>query len=291
MAIKKTILTLLKKLTTLSIFLSSLLSSQATHANETLAIETKPLSTLNKPQINAFFLGDSQTSGRAKEKTTHSSVSALATIWPSVSDKKLNLKSNGESGRTLAGTHQAYMSLSREEQQSLDWVHFQESGNQLSGGGTQNTPQKFAGELKNFILNIKQHSPKATISTETAYSFEAEAIKGRDWTKYNEILNQTIEELRKQNIYVYVAQVDANIKSLVFNMQRISDRKRGQEAVWGDQDNIIKRHYTGLGNTMVGLSILKAIGLDTNAIKLSNIPVSEITPTKKDLLLKVLTSK
>ena len=206
----------LKKLTKLSVFLGSLLASQTPHAHEHLAgsyqTKTKPLNTLNKTQINGFFLGDSQTVGRAKEQTTRSSVSALSAIWPLVADIKLNIKSNGESGRTLAGTHQAYMAISADERQNLDWVHFQESGNQLSGGGTQNTPKKFARELKKFILNIRKNSPNAIISTETAYSFEAENMKGRDWTQYNESLNKTLNELKKQDIIVYVAQVDANIK-------------------------------------------------------------------------------
>lgn len=288
-------LSYIQKLTQIGAFLCSLFISQIPQAHEHLPPsqqnEINPLNTLNKSYINAFFLGDSQTLGRAKEKTTHSSVSALAAIWPLVSNNKLNIKSNGKSGRTLAGTHQAYLNISTNERKALDWVHFQESGNQLSGGGTQNTPEKFAHELKKFILDIRKHSPKAIISTETAYSFEAENMKGRDWTRYNKSINKTIEELRKQHVNVYVAQVDANIKSLVFNMQRISDGKRGQEAVWGDQDNKIKRHYTGLGNTMVGLSVLKAIGLDLQSIRLSNIPDSEIEPIEKDLLLKILSEK
>lgn len=235
---------------------------------------------------NALFLGDSQTDGRAKERSAKSSVTALINLWKASFETNLYVKSNGASGRTLEGTHRAYLAIPRDRLANLDWVHFQESGNQLSGGGTQNTPEKYAKELEKFIRSIRQYSPDAVITTETAYSFEAEKMKGRDWTKYNIAQCEVIKKLMGEGIFVAIAPVDHNIKELVFNKRIISDNKRGQEAVWGDTDNRIRRHYTGLGNLMVAISIFQAINADLNKLDLSDIPNHEISERDKKRAIK-----
>jgi hypothetical protein len=64
----------------------------------------------------------------------------------------------------------------------------------------------------------------------------------------------------------------------------------GQEAVWGDIDNSIGRHYTGLGNLMVALSIYDSLGYDIHSLDLSGIPNSEISSADKQLCVNIINS-
>ena len=235
---------------------------------------------------NWYFLGDSQTIGRAKQKESRSHALIVKKIWQDTFKTNVSQLVDGESGRTLEGTMKAYMKTPNPEY--FTWIHIQESGNQLSGGGTQNTPEKFAVQLELFLREVNKRSPDALISLETAYSFEAYSIKGRDWTKYNTKIIEVTNRLKNDGIIVHLVPVDTNINSLVKIKRNQLGFTAGQQSVWGDVGNRIKRHYTGLGNFMIALSIFDTLGIDLYSLDLSSIPLHEITKDDKELCIKIL---
>ena len=97
-----------------------------------------------------------------------------------------------------------------------------------------------------------------------------------------------IAQLASEGIAIHLAEVDRNIKELVARKRAQLGTTAGQQAVWGDTNNSIGRHYTGLGNLMVALSIYKALGFDVNALDLSGIPDSQVGASDKQLCLDII---
>ena len=232
-----------------------------------------------------FFLGDSQTIGRAKQKHTKSHATTFYRIWDATFKGHATQTVNGVSGRTMNQTRNYFIENAKKND---SWVHFQESGNQLSDNGSQNTVKKFVNQFESLVRAINKLSPNAKISTETAYSFEAERMKGRDWKKYNTALYKSAVKLRSEGITVFVANVDNNIKNLIIAKRKELGVDGGQQAVWGGPSNEIKRHYTGLGNLMVALSIYEAWGFDLDKLNFSLIPKDEVSLADIELCLTVI---
>ena len=224
--------------------------------------------------LNWSFLGDSQTAGRAKSENTKSHAVAFKRIWVGTFDSEISPAINGVSGRTMNQTREYYLGNAS---QDSSWIHFQESGNQLSDNGSQDTPEKFSVHFEGLVRAIAEYSPNAIISTETAYSFEAERIKGRNWRRYNAALHKSVLKLKSEGITVYIANVDNNIKKLVAAKKKQLGKKAGQQAVWGGHNNEIKRHYTGLGNLMVALSIYYALAYNLDTLDFKLIPNEEVS--------------
>jgi len=232
-----------------------------------------------------FFLGDSQTIGRAKQEHTKSHAIAFYRIWEATFGENVTQTVNGVSGRTMKQTRTYFIDNAKK---NSSWVHFQESGNQLSDNGSQNTAKKFVNQFESLVRAINKLSPNAKISTETAYSFEAEKMKGRDWKKYNIALYKSVVKLRSEGITVYVANVDNNIKNLVTAKRKELGVDGGQQAVWGGPSNELKRHFTGLGNFMIALSIYEALGFDLDKLNFRLIPGNEVSQADIELCLAVI---
>lgn len=207
-----------------------------------------------------MFLGDSQTGGRASGEVA-SPVTAFRAIWdrsfPAEADADAHI--NGESGRILSATASHY--AGRSDRGTRTWLHFQESGGQAGSG--QNTAAEFGAAWEAFVRRIKQDSPRALISTETAFSFGREGEAGRNWDPYNVVLRQRLAALAKDGIQVRLAEVDRNIKALGAAV--------GARQVWFQADESNRYHYKGLGNLMVALSLFAALGCDVQSLDLSGI--------------------
>ena len=234
---------------------------------------------------NWIFLGDSETAGRANEVVTKSQVDAFKSIGDKTFSTPPTVYVNGISGRKLQATFDHYLSIAYRGNATL--VHFQESGSQDS---TQDTPEKFVAVFEQMVRSIVADSPFAVISVETAYSFEVEPTTNRYWLHHNVLMRKKVAELKAEGITVHIAEVDRNIQELIDQKQIELGSDAGQQAVWGDTDNSIGRHYTGLGNLMVALSIYDALGYDVNQLDLTGIPSSEISASDKQLCMSIINS-
>ena len=231
------------------------------------------------PGTSWLFLGDSQTAGRTvNEPAAHSHGIAFQNIWNQtfISEQPDSVRTSGVGGRVLQKTHEKYLDMNFGTE---TWVHFQESGLQNS---TQDTIVEYINEFEAMVRSIAQESPSAIISTETAYSFE-EIVAERNWTDHNIAMRQSITGLANEGITVYLSEVDRNIKELISRKRAELGEKLGQEAVWGDTNNTIGRHYTGLGNVMIALSIYDALGYDLSILDFSLIPEQQVS--NADILL------
>ena len=178
--------------------------------------------------------------------------------------------------------------LSTSSRSSASWVHFQESGCQRDD---EDTVTEFLTAFEAFVRAIALATPDAVITTETAYSFEAEHLACRDWTNYNIQMRARIASLASDGITVYLAEVDRNIKDLVTSKRVQLGTDPGQQAVWGDAPGAdIGRHYTGLGNLMIALSIYDALGYDVDLLDMSLIPGNEVSSADKQLCLDIINS-
>ncbi len=242
-------------------------------------------STVTDIGTNWMFFGDSETAGRALEASTKSQVTAFSNIWNETFSTSQSPFTNGVSGRKLQGTHDYYSSI--EDRCNATLIHFQESGSQDS---SQDTPEKYVDVFESMVLSIVSESPYAVISTETAYSFEVESIQGRDWTQHNVLMREKIDELKNDGVVVYLAEVDRNIKELVAQKRKELGVVKGQESVWGDTGNSIGRHYTGLGNLMIALSIYDALGYKIDTLDLGDIPFANSSTHDKQLYIEIINS-
>ncbi|MBV1873404.1 MAG: hypothetical protein KUG80_01395 [Gammaproteobacteria bacterium] len=64
----------------------------------------------------------------------------------------------------------------------------------------------------------------------------------------------------------------------------------GQQSVWGNVDNRIGRHYTGLGGFMLALSLYSALGYDTSMLDISEIPSIDVSSKDKQLCIDIINS-
>jgi hypothetical protein len=230
-----------------------------------------------------MFLGDSQTAGRAPNTTILlSHVTAFEHIWDQTFGDTATSYTDGFGGRVLIDTHAHYSD--QEERLDRTWVHFQESGNQASVGGEQDTAAEFCDTWENFVREIKATTPNAIISTETAFNFgrgpEGSNEANRDWGPYNDLMRIRAAQLEAEGIKVYIAEVDRNIKAL--------DAIVGSGEVWLQEGETNAFHYEGLGNLMVALSVFDALGYDVNTLNMSGI--TEISSAYKAHCLNIINS-
>ncbi len=220
---------------------------------------------------NWYFFGDSETAGTAvaaEQPTARSPAITFENIWGGTTPQ---LTVDGESGGVgLQRTTERYELGSNYH--SDDWVHFQESGNQDKDG--QRTVDDYIATFDAFVRKILVNSPDAIISTETAYSFEREAIAWRDWTAYNAALRQKVTELQAENINIYLADIDDDMKELVSQLSF--------DVVITDDGG----HYRGVGNLLIALAIYKELGYDIEGLDLSVIP--DVSDAHKTLCIQIL---
>ncbi len=229
------------------------------------------------------FFGDSETEGRANEVSARSHVLAFTSIWDRTFFDSVSTYSNGVGGRTLPETYISYRGYSQRDQAT--WVHFQESGYQ---GSDEDTLEEFLDTFESMVRDISATTPNAVISAETAHSFEAESEPFRDWTQYNSEMKNKISVLASEGITVFLAEVDRNIKELVASKRDELGFDAGQQSVWGDSNNSIGRHYTGLGNVMLALSIYASLGYDIYSLDLSAILEEEVSSADKQLCVEIV---
>lgn len=251
-------------------------SPMASAAPGTGAIGRPDAGATARPDIGALdvgsdwmHVGDSQTGGRAHGAVL-SPGTAFKTIFTSSFGRSPTLWAKGISGQPLSAT--LAMFNGRAEKTSATWVHFQESGNQNEAG--QRTPAEFGETFLAMGRAVKAGSPKAVISTETAYSFRREALPYRDWTGYNTVLRAMVARLQSEGIRIVIAEVDRNIKELV--------RRVGfSTAILPDGG-----HYSGVGNLLVALSYFDALGYDVAKLNLGGI--IEVPDDQKSICLEII---
>lgn len=220
------------------------------------------------------FFGDSQTAGAAEESSARSHAVALRNVWQgSFGQPWPAVTIHGLGGCSLAQSTERYATLTQAEKLATTFIHFQESGNQQIDG--QRTAAEFVATFETFVRTVAQGSPSAIISYETAYSFQREALAGRNWNPYNLALRDKINALRNQGFAIHLTDTDAKAKELVAAL--------GFSAVIKDDGG----HYRGNGNLLIALSILSTLGYDVAALNLSLIPDDQVTPAHKQLCLSI----
>lgn len=233
-----------------------------------------------------MFLGDSQTGGRDVGRLK-SPIEAITWIWQAKNPGKgpvnpynglpTNPYRDGVSGRSLAGSIAMYNS--RPERMAATWVHFQESGNQLGDGGSQDTPAKFKARVKANAIQAEANSAGVIQTFETAFSFGREGEAGRNWDAYNDALREAKTELLAENgINLRIVETDRDIKLLQAALT--------PAVVWFQTGEANEYHYRGPGNLMIALSMLKALGETVTLADLSGI--TETTEAVKQACLDVI---
>lgn len=157
---------------------------------------------------------------------------------------------DGESGRSLPGTIAVYDALTTERTgATMVWV--QESGNQNFAG--QATAADFKATYLAFWRSVHATTPSAVKVYETAFSFGREATQYRNWDSYNEAKAEADAELALEGITIVTVKTDAGVKAL----QTILT----PGDVWYQSGHNDAFHYNELGNTLVALLGLKALGI------------------------------
>lgn len=221
------------------------------------------------------FLGDSQTAGRATESpSAESPIVAFRNIWDenALTPSSPTQTTNGVSGRLLSETVAFYESVSIV---STPWVHTQESGGQ---DAPQNTASAFGDIFQDYIELIYSEWPSAIVSYETAFSFGREAESGRNWDPYNEELRDRVAILEDAGHTVIIVDTDKYIKLL-------------QEAltpadVWYQSGDANAYHYTGLGNFMIAMLMLRRLGYDVSA--LTHATIDDVDSSDKAVAVALL---
>ena len=220
------------------------------------------------------FFGDSQTAGAAEESRASSHAVAMRNVWQaSFGQPWPKVTIHGAGGCSLAQSIERYANLTQTEKRDTTFIHFQESGNQQIDG--QRTASEFAATFETFVRTVSAGSPSAIISYETAYSFQREALAGRNWNPYNIALREKIDFLRSQGFSIHLTDTDAKVRELV--------------AALGFS-TVIKAdggHYRGNGNLLIALSILNTLGYDVSELNLSLIPDDQVGPAQKQLCVSL----
>jgi hypothetical protein len=244
-----------------------------------------------------MFLGDSQTSGRAAAGTTLSHVHAFCKVaadnpevgFPANPYTGLNSNPfrNGDGGRSLAGTRAYYdtRTTGTVNITNLSMLWFQESGNQLGDGGSQDTPAKYKAQIKAWCIAAKANSAAVVIVIETAFSFGREAESGRDWTLYNVALYEAQAELLSENgITIYIIDVDTHVKNL---QTLLGGDDAAKAIVWyPSTDTQRAYHYTEVGNALIGIAGMKRLGRNIGALNLAGLDA--VSTDHKTAILTVL---
>lgn len=229
------------------------------------------------PPSRWIRLGDSQTGGRATETPTAvSPIVALDNLWAEngFSPASPSTTTSGVSGRSLAGTRTSYEGMMIT---STPWVHVQESGNQDLDG--QRTAADFGATFQAFMEKIHTDWPDALITYETAFSFGREADAYRNWTSYNTELLARVATLASAGITVHVVDTDAHVKAL----QSILT----PAAVWYQSGETNAYHYTGIGNFLIAMAMLQALG--HNVATIAHTSISDLSGVDKAAAIEVLT--
>ena len=220
------------------------------------------------------FFGDSQTAGAAEESKATSHAVAMRNVWQgSFGQPWPTVTVHGAGGCSLAQSIERYANLTQTEKRDTTFVHFQESGNQQIDG--QRTAEEFAATFETFVRTVSAGSPSAIISYETAYSFQREALAGRNWNPYNVALREKIDFLRGQGFTIFLTDTDAKVKELVATLG------------FGTVIKADGGHYRGNGNLLIALSILNTLGYDVSTLSLSLIPDDQVTPAHKQLCVSI----
>jgi hypothetical protein len=199
-------------------------------------------------------------------------------IWASSGfETPIDIEVNGSSGRSLAGTREAFEADTFTQ---TPWIHAQESGNQNSDG--QRTPQEFGATFESFWRAVDARYPDALKSYETAHSFQLIGGTWRDWQttanwadwgyadasnarSYNEEMQYRIDLLAEDGIVVipvYTAElIDALIARIPGGYLSIED------------DSI--RHYNGVGNFLIALATFHSLGFDVTTLDFSTVTIHE----------------
>lgn len=215
------------------------------------------------PPSRWYFLGDSQTAGRAVETSAIAPPVVFHTVWI---DSGLAAPSyvyrNGGSGRSLANT---YLHYQGQNIPSTPWVHIQESG-WINDAG-QETPEAYVATYETFFNDIRNEFPEALITCETSFSYRREAEAYRDWTNHNIALKAKVDQLNANGMNIILMDVDSYIELglLEFNYADLCIPPGEANA----------HHYTGLGNFLVAMVMFKYLGYDITQLNHSSILLDE----------------
>lgn len=253
-----------------------------------LGIKKNPVTpTVLDPGLNWVFLGDSQTAGRdTGEATSH--VTAFCWIWQTMrANGRLSTGpalpynglpsdpyQNGFSGRSLPGTIAVYDALTTERTgATMVWV--QESGNQNFAG--QATAEDFKATYLAFWRSVHATTPSAKKVYETAFSFGREATQYRNWDSYNVAKAEADAELALEGIDIITVETDAGVKALQAILTPAD--------VWFQAGDANEYHYTKIGNTLVAVLGLKAMGISCILSDLADI--TGVSDTNKQHIIDV----
>ena len=244
------------------------------------------------PGANWVFLGDSQTLGRASGPAT-SHASAICQIWQTMrangrlsigpatpySGFPTNPFRDGLSGRSLADTIAAYEDPENDAvRAAATMIWIQESGNQNWAGQT--TAAAFKATYKANWQARHAERPTAVKVNETAFSFGREGEAFRNWDPYNVAMLEANTELAAEGINIIVVDTDAGVKAL----QAILT----PGDVWYQSGHPDAYHYNELGNTLVAVLGLKALGITCILSDLADI--SGVSDTNKQHAIDVADS-
>lgn len=234
-----------------------------------------------------IIAGDSQTEGRAPAGTSQNPGTAFRHIWNENVNEGADITSFtnlGLGGSALSGTNDRYMNSGART--NATWVHTQESGNQDSLDDSQITASAFKATFKSHIQDVATESPNAVISYETPFSFGRQGESGRNWdTDYETALREAVSELLSESsITVILAEVRRDIELLeVWTNGSITITPAD---VWYQEGDDNWAHYTPLGNFMVALSMLVALGYDPTGYTFTSI--TDVTADQKTACLAVI---
>lgn len=244
-----------------------------------------------RPNIGTLWMicGDSQTQGRAPAPSPcENPGNAFRLIYNENEGASVTTFTNlGEGGSSLAATNSRYHLSSARTTRT--WVHSQESGSQSDA--TQDTAAEFKAVLIDHIRDIYANTPGAIISYEWPNNFdrgpEGTNESARNWyAAYAAVTREALDELlRDYGIKVYMAEVDRNIEALeVYNSGGITIAK--SDVWYTDSLDPLYAHYTYLGNFMVALSMLVALGRDVRTWTFTSI--TDVTANQKTACLAII---
>lgn len=227
------------------------------------------------PGAVLWFFGDSHTAGRSGGAVSNSPANAFLALWDkNIGGSRPSSVIDGTGGCSLSDSRDRYMN--RENRSQASYFHFQESGNQNWPGQT--TAAEFKVTFKDLMRLLSTESPQALLSYETAYSFQREHQDFRNWTDWNTVLFEAVDELKTEGIGVYLCDSDRAIKAYVARL--------GFSSVITDDGG----HFRENGNLLIALCMYKTLGADVSNFDLSDIPEEEVSRAHKDLAVEIACS-
>lgn len=248
-----------------------------------------------------LICGDSHTEGRAPPGTCQNPGTALRHILNENEGTNITGFVNlGVGGSTLSETTGRYLAAESRANRTFVWT--QESGNQQGGGDSQISPAAFRATFITHCIHVDTESPGAEQVYETPFSFGrgpapiSPPEDFRAWGgEYEDALRSAIVELREvYGIIVHLAETNADILAL----QAYSDDdititpydvwyQRGELAAPAGRGP--EFHFTALGNFMVALSVMVAIG--RNPLLYTYDSITDVTAAQKTACLNVIKAR